>query len=203
MLKIKLLQVFKILSSDTFLCFREVNLLVLVLIPLHFKCLFSIDTGSRDGQIILWENVTKTVREEARIKEQEIIRRDQRLNNYLINGKLSKALKLSLKMNKPRLTKRTLYALQKRGEMESALHKLSLDERNILFQSLAQWNTFAAQSSIVQDILKYLITETLASGQTVAAEKCAGLIAYSEKHYQRLDKLQSRLAVVDLLLDVM
>ena len=73
---------------------------VLVLIPLHVECLFCIDTGSRDGQIILWENVTKTVREEARIKEQEIIRRDQKLNNYLINGKLSKALKLSLKTKK-------------------------------------------------------------------------------------------------------
>ena len=159
--------------------------------------------GGRDGQMILWENVTKSVREEERLKEEEIIKIDQKLNNYLINGKLSKALKLALKMNKPRLTKRTLHALQKRGELENALQKLSLDERNVLFQSLVQWNTFATQSYIVQDILKYLITDSLANGQSISADQCAGLIAYSEKHYQRLDKLQSRVAVVDLLLDTM
>jgi len=160
-------------------------------------------TGGRDGQMVLWENVTSAVREEERLKAEELIKFDQRLNNYLINGKLSKALKLALKMRKPRLTKKTLHTLQKRGELENALQKLSLDERNILFQSLVQWNSFASQSSIVQDILKYLITDSLANGQSISADQCAGLIAYSEKHYQRLDKLQSRLSVVDLLLDTM
>ena len=153
--------------------------------------------------MILWENVTKSVREQERVKQEELVKGDQRLNNYLINGKLSKALKLSLKMNKPRLTKRTLHTLQKRGQLDDALQKLSLDERNVLFQSLVQWNSFANESSIVQDILKYLITDSLANGQSISADQCAGLIAYSEKHYQRLDKLQSRLAVVDLLLDTM
>ena len=153
--------------------------------------------------MILWENVTKSVREQERVKQEELVKGDQRLNNYLINGKLSKALKLSLKMNKPRLTKRTLHTLQKRGQLDDALQKLSLDERNVLFQSLVQWNSFANESSIVQDILKYLITDSLANGQSISADQCAGLIAYSEKHYERLDKLQSRLAVVDLLLDTM
>ena len=101
------------------------------------------------------------------------------------------------------MIKYILNTLQKRGELENALQKLSLDERNILFQSLVQWNSFASQSSIVQDILKYLIIDSLANGQSISVDQCAGLIAYSEKHYQRLDKLQSRLAVVDLLLDTM
>jgi len=153
--------------------------------------------------MILWENVTKVIREQERLKAEELIKFDQRLNNYLINGKLSKALKLALKMGKPRLTKKTLHTLQKRGELDIALQKLSLDERNILFQSLVQWNSFASQSSIVQDILKFLITDSLVNGQSISADQCAGLIAYSEKHYQRLDKLQSRLSVVDLLLDKM
>ena len=159
--------------------------------------------GGRDGQMILWQNVTQSVREQERLKDEELIRTDQKLNNYLMNGKLSKALKLALRTNKPRLAKRTLNTLQKRGELETALHKLSLDERNILFQSLVQWNSYANQSSLVQDILKYLITDSLANKQQISADQCAGLIAYTEKHYQRLDKLQSRLAVVDLLLDTM
>ena len=153
--------------------------------------------------MIMWENVTKLVREQERLKVEEAVKCDQRLNNYLINGKLSKALKLSLKMNKPRLTKKTLHTLQKRGELEHALQILSIDERNILFQSLVQWNSYANQSSIVQDILKYLITDTLANGQAISADQCAGIIAYTEKHYQRLDKLKTRLHVVDLLLDTM
>ena len=81
--------------------------------------------------MIMWENVTKLVREQERLKVEEAVKCDQRLNNYLINGKLSKALKLSLKMNKPRLTKKTLHTLQKRGELEHALQRLSIDERNI------------------------------------------------------------------------
>ena len=83
-----------------------------------------------------------------------------------------------------------MHTLQKRGQLDDALQKLSLDERNVLFQSLVQWNSFANESSIVQDILKYLITDSLANGQSISADQCAGLIAYSEKHYERLDKLQ-------------
>merc|ERR1711997_405810 len=77
-------------------------------------------TGGRDGQMILWENVTKSVRDQERQKAEELVKFDQKLNNYLVSGKLSKALKLALKMNKPRLTKKTLYALQKRNELENA-----------------------------------------------------------------------------------
>ena len=47
------------------------------------------------------------------------------------------------------------------------------------------------------------MVDAMVNDQRMSAAQCTGLIAYSEKHYQRIDKLHSKLAVVDLLLDNM
>ena len=87
--------------------------------------------------------------------------------------------------------------------LESALANLNLDDRNSLFIMLVQWNSFGMFSSLAQEVLRHLLQEALINGRPLAGEKCAGIIAFSEKHYQRLDRLESRLAVVDLMLQKM
>ena len=121
-------------------------------------------------------------------------------------GQLSKALRLSIRLERPRQTKGTLQKLRKAGELESALKKLDLDLKNTLLKYVTQWNTIGGAScELSQSVLKILLTDYMTFEKDkrpyqVDSRQLAGLAAYSEKHFKRLDKLQSRVAVVDLLL---
>jgi len=163
----------------------------------------TIVTGGRDGQMALWRNVTDRVRQEEKSKLEETIRTDQKLSNYIQQGHLTKALKICLKTGKPRMARETLTGIRKRGQLKEALSKLTRDEKNVLHGLLVKWNSYGTQCALAQDALKVLIVDAMVNDQKLSASACAGLIAYSEKHYQRLDKLHSKLAVVDLLLDNM
>jgi Utp13 specific WD40 associated domain len=132
-----------------------------------------------------------------------LIKTDQKLQNYLAAGKIEKALALSIRLDRPRQTRKTLEILRKRSMLETALANLNLDDRNALFRMLVQWNSYGMFSSLAQEVLRHLLQEALVNGRPLAADKCAGIISFSDKHYQRLDKLESRLAVVDLMLQKM
>jgi len=123
--------------------------------------------------------------------------------NYLANGKLEKALRLSIRLDPPRQARKTLELLRKRSRLEVALSQLNLDDRNALFKMIVQWNAIGTFSALAQEVLKHLLQEALVSDRPLASDKCAGIISFSEKHYQRLDRLESRLAVVDLMLSKM
>ena len=65
-----------------------------------------------------------------------------------------------------------------------------------------------ASCELAQAVLQILLMDYLAFDKDerpyhVDANQLAGLLAYSDKHYHRLDRLQSRVAVVDLLLSQM
>ena len=141
-----------------------------------------------------------------RQKSNELIKTDQMLSNFLQSGKLDKALKLSLRLDRPRQTKKTLIKLRNINQMDNAVRKLDLDLKNVLFKYVSQWNTIGGVScELAQAILQILWTDYIATEKedrayTVDSKQIAGLLAYTDKHYRRLDKLESRLAVVDLLL---
>ena len=101
------------------------------------------------------------------------------------------------------MARETLTGIRKRGQLKEALSKLTRDEKNVLHGLLVKWNSYGTQCALAQDALKVLIVDAMVNDQKLSASACAGLIAYSEKHHQRLDKLHSKLAVVDLLLDNM
>lgn len=116
--------------------------------------------------------------------------------------------RLSLRLDRPRQTKKLLSKLASAGDqhLESAIQKLDLDLKNILLKFVTQWNTIGGAScELAQSVMKILLTNYLALDKdertfTVDSKQLAGLYAYSDKHYKRLDKLESRLAIVDLLL---
>ena len=149
---------------------------------------------------------TEEKKAEERDKANQLIQTEQTLSNYLQAGQLSKALRLSLRLDRPRQTKGTLQKLRKAGELEAALKTLDLDLKNTLLKYVTQWNTIGGAScELAQSVLQILITDYLSVEKSerpyqVDQRQLAGLFAYTEKHHKRIDKLQSRMAVVDLLL---
>ena len=149
---------------------------------------------------------TEEKKAEERDKANQLIQTEQTLSNYLQAGQLSKALRLSLRLDRPRQTKGTLQKLRKAGELEAALKTLDLDLKNTLSKYVTQWNTIGGAScELAQSVLQILITDYLSVEKSerpyqVDQRQLAGPFAYTEKHHKRIDKLQSRMAVVDLLL---
>jgi len=94
---------------------------------------------------------------EERQKSEDQIKADQKLQNYIVQGNLLKALRLCIKLNRPRLARKTLEALQKRNQLESALEALNMDDRNSLFNMVVQWNSVGSFCALAQEVLKHLL----------------------------------------------
>ena len=111
-----------------------------------------------------------------------------------------------MRLDKPRQTKKMLLKLSSLSQLETAVQKLDMDLKNILLKFVTQWNQIGGAScELAQEVLQVLLTDYLALDKDerpykVDSRQLAGLLSYSDKHYRRLDKLQSRVAVVDLLL---
>jgi len=163
-------------------------------------------TAGRDGNIFFWTDKTEEKKEEERQKANEVVKTEQTLANLVHSGQLDKALRYSLRLDKPRQTKKMLLKLASIGQVEQAVQKLDLELKNILLKFVTQWNTIGGTScELAQEVLQILLTDYLALDKEdrsykVDSRQLAGLLSYSDKHYRRLDKLQSRVAVVDLLL---
>ena len=90
--------------------------------------------------------------------------------------------------------------------MDNAVRKQDLDLKNILYKYVSQWNTIGGVScKLAQAILQihwtdYIAREKEDRAYTIDSKQIARLLAYTDKHYRHLDKLESLLAVVDLLL---
>lgn len=166
-------------------------------------------TAGRDGNINFWGDKTEEHRQLERQKANEIVKTEQTLSNYMLAGRLDKALRLSLRLDRPRQAKKILTKMKSEEMLENAVNKLDLDLKNILLRYVTQWNTVGGAScELAQVVLSILLKEYLSLDKAdrpykVDPQQVAGLVAYTDKHYKRLDKLQSRVAVVDLLLSNM
>ena len=166
-------------------------------------------TAGRDGNIQFWTDKTEEKRQKEREKANEIVKNEQVLANFVHTGQLDKALRMSLRLDKPRQARKLLIKLRKSDLLEVSVNKLDVDLKNILLKFVSQWNTIGGAScELAQAVLKILLQDYLSIEKDqrpfkVDSKQLSGLLAYSDKHYQRLDKLNSRIAVVDLLLSQM
>ena len=94
---------------------------------------------------------------EERQKSEEQVKTDQRLQNYIIRGNFLKALRLCIRLNRPRQTRKMLEMLQRKDQLETALVTLDLDDRNSLFNMVVQWNSIGSFSALAQEVLKHLL----------------------------------------------
>ncbi len=117
--------------------------------------------------------------------------------------------RLALRLDRPRQAKKLLTKLKTSGDLENAVNKLDMELKNVLFRFVAQWNTIGGAScELAQAVLQILLMDYLSVDKSerpyqVDARQLAAVLSYSDKHYRRLDKLHSRISVVDLLLKEM
>ncbi|XP_003744313.1 transducin beta-like protein 3 [Galendromus occidentalis] len=165
-------------------------------------------TGAADATISVWKDVTEEEKEAAMELREKLILEEQTLLNFIQDKKWSKALKLALNLEHPQRTlnivKAILYEDQASSKLEKALHGLEAFQENTLLGFCATWNTNAKHCHAAQAICRLLLTSqkptALLERWKDLHEHCAGLLVYSERHLERLQKLEQQSTILEYML---
>lgn len=169
-------------------------------------------TGGSDSKIIVWHNTTQQEIEAEHVQREESVLKEQNLHNYIHRKEWLKAIHLALNMKHqgrlysileqmsnetPHESERVLRALYQ-GLDSSALEQC--------LEYLRDWNTNAKHSLIAQRCLRALFA--LWSPQSLLGlpnikQLLQSSLPYTERHFQRLDRLVQRSFILDYTLQSM
>ncbi|KAI9289951.1 WD40-repeat-containing domain protein [Umbelopsis sp. AD052] len=174
-------------------------------------------TGGADSVINFWEDVTSEEQEKEAKEKEELILREQDLQNYLLKKDYLNAILLAMSLDQPfRLLNLFNTVLNERpvGDtsitgshaIDKILQNMNAEQINKLLGYIRDWNTNAKRSRVAQTILNALLT--LHSSEELvelsnAKELIDGLLPYTERHYQRIDDLLTQSFIVDYTLHAM
>ena len=158
-------------------------------------------TAATDGKIVFWTNNADAIaarkEEEARLRVQN----DQALQNCILKGKTEKALKLALRMDRPKVAHGLLVAAHEAGNLGELLDSVDVKLAPKLLDYVLQWNANSRFFVVAQFVQRHYLSKNLdINALGCSRDKALKLMAYNEKHAARLAKLNSRFAIVDLLL---
>lgn len=165
-------------------------------------------SGGSDSLLIKWKDVTEAKKLEKRQQLEQLTAQEQQLSNLIHSNELLKALKLSLKLNRPFQTLKIIRNIIKQGKDESlvqTISHLSDDQKSLLLNCATTWNMNSKNCQPAQLVLNALINE-MQSGQF----RPAGLgsviettLPYTERHFKRLTQLFQDLHLVKYTINCM
>ncbi|XP_078414788.1 transducin beta-like protein 3 [Cetorhinus maximus] len=153
-------------------------------------------TGATDSCIIIWKDVTEIELAEEQAKQEEQILKHQELSNLLHEKKYVKALGLAISLDQPQTVLTVIKAIlgESNGQerLESTMLKLRQDQKESVLKFCIMWNTNSKNcheaQSIVQILLRNETPEQLLQYNGIKAA-VEGLIPYTERHFQRVNRL--------------
>lgn len=154
-------------------------------------------TGSADSNISVWVDVTEVELAEEQAKQETQILKQQELSNLLHEKKYLKALGLAISLDQPHTVLTVIKAIRQVEDsselLEKTLLKLRVDQKESLLRYCVVWNTNARNCLDAQAVLQVLLThlppEELLQYQGARAH-LEGLIPYTERHMERIGRLQ-------------
>ncbi len=137
------------------------------------------------------------------IPKQELLKQDQSLSNSLRSGDVGKALNLALKLGRPQVTLRILRSEFESGRLDEALERVKPHNLTRLGEYVRNWNTKTGGGGVelVQLVQKFLLLKAVLSEDHGSLDGLEGLRAFDEKHLARVDRLRSRMVILDALLE--
>ncbi|KAL4659135.1 transducin beta-like protein 3 [Arapaima gigas] len=163
-------------------------------------------TGSADSNIILWEDITEKELLEEQVKQEDQILKQQELSNLLHEGKYLKALGLAISLDQPHTVLRVIKEIRQ-GEsgdckLEETIVRLRQDQKESVLRYCVVWNTNARSCldahAVIQALLRHESPEDLIKYQG-ARGLLEGLLPYTERHVQRIDRLLQTSMFLDYL----
>ncbi|XP_010453841.1 PREDICTED: transducin beta-like protein 3 [Camelina sativa] len=154
-----------------------------------------IATGGGDAVINLWHDSTASDKEDEFRKEEEAILRGQELENAVLDAEYTKAIRLAFQLRRPHKVFELFAGLCRKRESDEqivkALQGLEKEEFRLLFEYVREWNTKPKLCHVAQFVL-YQTFNILPPTEIVQikgiGELLEGLIPYSQRHYNRIDR---------------
>lgn len=170
----------------------------------------SIISGGGDGAVKIWEDCT--VEEQERQDEQysEHVEMEQELENRIRGEEWEKAITLALELDRPMRLLNLLKAVGRRQEqgsisgsqgVDDVLANLDQGHTQKLIDRVRDWNTNSRTSVIAQRVLKIILTRQIPS--QIPHDMLKALLAYSERHYNRINEMLASSYALDYVLTEM
>ncbi|EDQ86160.1 uncharacterized protein MONBRDRAFT_33929 [Monosiga brevicollis MX1] len=163
----------------------------------------AIVSGASDGTLVLWRDDTLEKEDDAKAQTEEEMQLSQELDNLMAADEHAEAFKLALRLERPRtilkLT-RNLVEREQEDALRTIIADLGTEQLQLLLGFMKDWNVNSRSALLAQTLLHHVLAthdvaklaQTPALGRTVNA-----LIAYTERHFQRLQKLAQQSHVLD------
>jgi len=154
----------------------------------------TIVSGSADGQLTTWVDVTETEEVKKQEEASKLMLNQQKLSNLMASGQYSSALKLALRLSQPFTALKVLKKLDY-DQMQDAVLELDNATLDQLLGYTVKWNTNSRHSEAAQSVLHIVLTNRLPEELlklSGARDWVEGLLPYTEKHFQRLSRLQMK-----------
>ena len=174
-------------------------------------------SGGGDGVVTFWANTTATTAAASAAASEARIEQEQQLLNYVQRGNYREAIVLALQLKHPaRLL--TLFSdvvktyPPERGSIsglqavDDVIKELSDEQLYALLLRLRDWNTNAKTAAIAQRILAVVVRSYPAERLVNLQQRSGGLndvlqalMAYTDKHYKRVEELIEESYLVDFI----
>uniref|UniRef100_A0A7S1KQ85 U3 small nucleolar RNA-associated protein 13 C-terminal domain-containing protein n=1 Tax=Percolomonas cosmopolitus TaxID=63605 RepID=A0A7S1KQ85_9EUKA len=149
-------------------------------------------TGSEDRNVIQWTENTKQVAKENKRTQDELVLQDQKLRNLVKRKDFEEAITLALSMDQPRKVYglfEELLSFQESKVVDIVRH---LDHGQVtrLLEYSIDWNTNSRFAHVAHHVLHAMFRVLDPKFVSWSYEKSVdSLIAYSQRHYKRLENL--------------
>eukprot|EP00112_Aurelia_sp_Birch-Aquarium-sp1_P018301 Seg435.11 transcript_id=Seg435.11/GoldUCD/mRNA.D3Y31 product="Transducin beta-like protein 3" protein_id=Seg435.11/GoldUCD/D3Y31 len=161
-------------------------------------------TGGSDSVLNLWKDVTEEEKLMEEAKNDELILKDQELSNLLGEKKYIKAIGLAITLDRPfrvlSIIKELLEKANGEHEIEKVIEGLREDQIDSLLKLMRNWNTNAkhcrATQTVLSIVLKTKSPDDLANLSNMK-ESVEALLPYTERHFNRLNRLLQQSTFLD------
>ena len=161
--------------------------------------------GGEGGRLQVWRDDTSEQEASKQGEEDRLVVQHQRLSNLIQEKKWTEAVKLALTLSQP-LTALRLIKKLSISDLSSAVTALDSPGLDQLLGYIVQWNTNTRHSTAAQNILHNIITnispDRLLKLPNIQSH-VEGLLPYTEKHYARLQTLNTKTKFIPYLLHQM
>ncbi|OQS00858.1 U3 small nucleolar RNA-associated protein [Achlya hypogyna] len=168
-------------------------------------------TGGADSTIHLWHDFTEAEEEKRQAEHDTKLLKEQELMNCLRGNDYLQAIAIAFEIAHPFRLMQILRDLKegpKGKDVEGGDHMVfdpviaALDDAKLgqLLEWLRDWNTNAKHAAVTQLLLSSLlrlVPPARWAGIPQAAKTLDGLIAFSERHFQRMERMLQKSYLVD------
>lgn len=109
-------------------------------------------SGGSDSLLVVWRDVTEENRVKAAAEREQLVLEEQKLSNLLKSDKLTAALKLALKLEKPYQVLKIVDGVIKQGNeaLAEAISELKPNRKEALLRCAVTWNTNSRNAHAAQ-----------------------------------------------------